>query len=59
MDMCVSPSSRETHTQTLGTVSSTYTAPCCTEYVILYTSDFFISRPLIGRAIGIVNLYEN
>ena len=27
--------------------------------VYLYTYDFFISRPLIGRAIGVVNLYDN
>ena len=25
----------------------------------IYTYDFFISRPLIGRAIGVVNLYDN
>ena len=26
---------------------------------LLYTNDFFISQPLIGQAIGIVNLYDN
>ena len=26
---------------------------------IIYTYDFGISRALIGRAIGVVNLYEN
>ena len=27
--------------------------------VYVYTYDFFLSRPLIGRAIGVVNLYDN
>ena len=55
----VSMASMASMARTILSIGTFFFTSIPIEIQSLYTSDFFISRPLIGRAIGVVNLYDN